>query len=64
MATTGDSSTSDTRLGKAMKAFSVSATSQTKSRCVTAPTSTNAVQSNRYGFSDFVPTRYSQHFSP
>ena len=40
------------RLGKAMKVFSVSATSQTKSSWVTAPTSTNSVHNTRIRFFD------------
>lgn len=47
-----------------MKAFSVSATSHTKSSCVTAPTRTKIVHNARYGFSTEAPKKYSQHFSP
>jgi len=61
--TMGDSKSSEIRLGIAISAFSVSATSQAKSRLSVAPKKTAMVHRMRNGFSLMVPTRNSQHFS-
>jgi hypothetical protein len=62
--TTGLSSSSATRFGIAIIAFSVSATSQTKSSLIIAPTGIAATHRMRNGMMALTPNRYSTQRSP